>query len=140
MMTIGSVLLVIRPRQQGHVVDHVYKDMWQITSRRTCGRPYQQTMSTRTCGRPLQQATIAKDMWWTMSAYHVSKYTWNNQMMTSVKRKLACSMTTSDVSKLRHSGRIASEVSPPRNIKSPKVPKDEGLKSLSVVDLRYIGS
>jgi hypothetical protein len=59
-------------------------------------------------------------------------------MMTSVKRKLARAMSTSDVSKLRHSGRIASGVSPPRNVKSPEVPKDEGPKSLSVVDLRYI--
>jgi hypothetical protein len=57
--------------------------------------------------------------------------------MTSVKRKLAIAMSTSDVSKLRHSERIASGVSPPRNVKSPEVLKDEGLKALSVVDLRY---
>jgi hypothetical protein len=75
-----------------------------------------------------------------MSADHVSEYTWHNQMMTSVKRKLARAMSTSDVSKLRHSRRIASGVSPPRNVKSPEVPKDEGLKSLSAVDLRYTGS
>jgi hypothetical protein len=67
-----------------------------------------------------------------MSADHVSEYTWHNQMMTSVKKKLARAMSTSDVSKLRHSGRIASGVSPPRNVKSPEVPKDEGPKSLSV--------
>jgi hypothetical protein len=64
---------------------------------------------------------------------HVSKYTWNNQKMTSVKRKLARAMSTSDVSELRHSGRIASGVS---NVKSHEVPKDEDPKLLSVVDLR----
>jgi hypothetical protein len=70
-------------------------------------------------------------------ADHVSKYTWHNQMMTCVKRKLAHAMSTHDVNKLRHSGRITSGVSPPRNVKSPEVPKDEVLKSLSVIDLRY---
>jgi hypothetical protein len=64
---------------------------------------------------------------------HVSKYTWHNQKMTSVKRKLARAMSTSDVSELRHSGRIASGVS---NVKSYEVPKDEDLKFLSTVDLR----
>jgi hypothetical protein len=59
---------------------------------------------------------------------HVNKYTWHNQMMTSVKRKLARAMSTSDVSKLRHSGRFTSEGSSPTNVKSPEVPKDEGLK------------
>jgi hypothetical protein len=59
-------------------------------------------------------------------------------MMTSVKRKLACAMKTSDVSKLRHSGRISLGVSLPRNVKSPEVLKDEGTKSLLFVDLRYI--
>jgi hypothetical protein len=92
--------------------------------------------------RPRQQKGIVADLvrrprQQTMSADHVSKYTWHNQVMTSVKRKLARAMSTSDVSKLRHSGRIASGVSPPRNVKSPEVPKDEGPKSLSVVDLRY---
>jgi hypothetical protein len=70
-------------------------------------------------------------------ADHVSKYTWNNQMMTCVKRKLARAMSTRDVNKLCHSGRITSGVSPPRNVKSPEVPKDKVSKSLSVVNLRY---
>jgi hypothetical protein len=73
-----------------------------------------------------------------MSADHISKYTWNNKMMTRVKRKLARAMTTSDVRKLHHSRRIASRVSPPKNVKSPEVSKDEGQKSLSALDLRYI--
>jgi hypothetical protein len=64
---------------------------------------------------------------------HVNKYTWHNQKMTSIKRKLAHAMSTSDVSELRHSGRIASGVS---NVKSYEVPKDEDPKFLSVVDLR----
>jgi hypothetical protein len=70
-------------------------------------------------------------------ADHVSKYTWHNQMMTCVKRKLAHAMSTRDVNKLRHSRRITSGVSPPRNVKSLKVPKDEVSKSLSVINLRY---
>jgi hypothetical protein len=68
---------------------------------------------------------------------HVSKYTWYNQKITSIKRKLAHSMSTSDVSELRHSGRISLGVS---NVKSYEVPKDEDLKLLSVVDLRNTGS
>jgi hypothetical protein len=64
---------------------------------------------------------------------NVSKYTWHNQMMTSVKRKLARSMSISYVRKLRHSGRFTSGVSSPTNVKIPKVPKDEGPKSLYVV-------
>jgi hypothetical protein len=107
-----------------HRIWKTYEDRWI----RVVG---QQTMSARTCGRPHQQGYVAD---------HVSEYTWHNQMMTSVKRKLARAMSTSDVSKLRHFGRIASGVSPPRNVKSPEVLKDEGLKSLSVVDLRYTGS
>jgi hypothetical protein len=75
-----------------------------------------------------------------MSADHVSEYTWHNQMMSSVKKKLVHAMSKSDVRNLRHSGRIASGVSPPRNVKSLEVLKDEGPKSLSVIDLRYIGS
>ena len=75
-----------------------------------------------------------------MSVDHVSKYAWHNQVMTSIKRKLARAMPTSDIRKLRHSGRIASGVSPPRNVKSIEVPKGKGLKSLSVIDLRYIAS
>jgi hypothetical protein len=110
----------------------------------------QQTMSARTHARPCQNRKsvdhVYKDMWNTMFADHdskrhvadhVSKYTWHNQMMTCVKRKLAHAMSTHDVNKLRHSRRITSRVSPPRNVKSLKVPKDEGSKSLSVVDLRY---
>jgi hypothetical protein len=98
----------VRPRQQGHAADH-------SKSTRTCGRPCQQT-TTRTCGRPRTRTCgSARHV-----ADHVSKYTWHNQMMTSVKRKLARAMSTSDVSKLRHSGRITSGVSPPRNVKSPK--------------------
>jgi hypothetical protein len=88
-MTVGSGLLVSRPCQQGHVADHVRK-------------PCQQTTSIRTCGRPRQQGRVAED--------HVSKYTWHNQMMTCVKKKLACAMSTRDVNKLRHSGRITSGV------------------------------
>jgi hypothetical protein len=80
---------------------------------------------------------ISKHMWQTISAYHVSEYTWHNQMMTSVKNKLACAMSTSDVRKLCHSGRIASGVSPPRNVKSSKVLKDGGSNSLSVVNIGY---
>jgi hypothetical protein len=68
---------------------------------------------------------------------HVSKYTWDNHMMTCVKRKLAHAMSTCDINKLHHSKRITLGVSPPRNFKSPKVLKDEVPKSLSVVDLRY---
>jgi hypothetical protein len=95
-----------RPRQQGRMGDL----RQQATSARTCGRPRQQGhvadhISKNTCGRP-RHAEVT--------------YTWHNQMMTSVKRKLARAMSTSDVSKLRHSGRIASGVSPPRNVKSPK--------------------
>jgi hypothetical protein len=89
-MTVGSGLLVSRPRQQ-------------TTSART-----------RTCGRPRQKDTSAdhvskEDMWQTMLADHVNKYTWHNQMMTSVKRKLARAMSTSDISKLRHSGDLLRE-------------------------------
>jgi hypothetical protein len=131
-MTVGSGLLVSRPRQQGHATDHIYKDMWQTTSARTHGRPRQQTMSTRTCGRPRQQTTSTRTCGRPCQqghvadhvSRHVNKYTWHNQMMTSVKRKLARAMSTSDVSKLRHSGRITSGVSPPRNVKSPEVPKE----------------
>jgi hypothetical protein len=43
-----------------------------------------------------------------MSIDHISKYTWNNQMMISVKRKLAHAMSTCDVNKLHHSGRFTS--------------------------------
>jgi hypothetical protein len=89
-------------------------------------------------GRTTSADHVYKDMWQTKLADHVSKYTWHNQMMTSVKRKLARAMSTSDVSKLRHSGRFTSGVSSPTNVKSPEVPKDEGPKSLSAVDLRYI--
>jgi hypothetical protein len=41
---------------------------------------------------------------------HIGKDTWNNQMMNTVKRKLTHAMSTSDISKLRHSGIIASRV------------------------------
>jgi hypothetical protein len=68
---------------------------------------------------------------------HISKYTWHNQMMTCVKRKSSRSMSTHDLNKLSHFGRITSGVSPPRNVKILEVPKDEVLKSLSVVDLRH---
>jgi hypothetical protein len=64
---------------------------------------------------------------------HISKYTWNNQRMTSVQRKLVCSMSTSDVNDLCHSKRFTSEGSSPENVKSLEVPKDKGPKSLSVV-------
>jgi len=89
------------------------------------------TMSTRTCGRPHQQGYVAD---------HIRKYTRNNHMMTSVKRKLARAMSTSDISKLHHSRRIALGVSPPRNVKSPEVSKEKGSKSLLVIDIRYIKS
>jgi hypothetical protein len=46
---------------QGHVVDHVSKDMWQTTSARTCDKD--------------------------MSANHVDKDMWHSQIMTSVKMK-----------------------------------------------------
>jgi hypothetical protein len=58
-------------------------------------------------------------------ADHVNKYTWHNHMMTCVKRKLARAISTRDVNKLHHSERITSGVSPPRNVKSLEVPKDE---------------
>jgi hypothetical protein len=83
-------------------------------------------------GRTTSAYHVYKDMWQTKLADHV-KYTWHNQMMTSVKRKLAHAMSTSDVSKLRHSERFTSGVSSPTNVKSPEVPKDEGPKSLSVI-------
>jgi hypothetical protein len=104
-----------------HWIWKTYEDCWI----RVVG---QQTTLARTCGIPHQQGYVSN---------HVSEYTWNNQMMTSVKRKLVRAMSTSDVSKLRHSGRISSGVSPPRNVKSPEVLKDEGPKELSAVDLRY---
>jgi hypothetical protein len=97
-------------------VDHVNKDIWQIMSSRVCGRPCQQ-------GRVVDH--VSKDTWKTMSEYHVSKYTWHNQMMTCVKRKLACAMSTHDVNKLHYSRRITSGVSPLANGKSSEVPKDE---------------
>jgi hypothetical protein len=68
---------------------------------------------------------------------HIGKDTWKNHMMTTVKRKLTHAMSTSDVSKLRHFGRIALGVLPRTNVKSNEVLKDEGLKSLSTIDLRY---
>jgi hypothetical protein len=152
-MTVGSGLLVIIPHQQGHVANHVYKEMWQTTSTRTCGRPCQNTMSIWTCGRPCQQTTstrtrgrpcqkiyISRPCQKRHLVHHVSKYTWHNQMMTSVKRKLACTMSTSDIRKLCHSGIFSSEVSAPRNVKTPEVSKDEGPKSLSAIDLIHIGS
>jgi hypothetical protein len=46
----------------------------------------------------------------------------------------ACVMSTSDISKLRHSGRIASGVS---NVKIHKFLKNEDSKSLSFIDIRY---
>ena len=76
-------------------------------------------------------------MWQTMSEDHVNKYTWHNQMMISFKKKLARAMSTSDVSKLRHFGRIALGVLSWTNVESPEVSKDKGMKSLSVVDMRY---
>jgi hypothetical protein len=91
--------------------DHLNKDMWQ-------------TMSTNTCGRPHQQGHVED---------HVNKYTWHNQMMTSVKRNLARAMSTSDIRKLRHSERFTSEGSSQTNVKSLEVPKEKGLNSLSVV-------
>jgi hypothetical protein len=72
-----------------------------------------------------------------MSEDHINNYTWHNQMMTYVKKKLARAMSTCDVNKLRHYERITLGVSPPRNVKSLEVPKDKVLKSLSVVNLRY---
>jgi hypothetical protein len=101
----------------------IYDDHWirvvgqQTTSAKTYGRSRQQTTSARTCGRPRQQGRVAED--------HVSKYTWHNQMMTCVKRKLTRAMSTHDVNKLRHSRRITSGVSPLANDKSSEVPKDE---------------
>jgi hypothetical protein len=87
--------------------DHLSKDMWQTTS-------------TRTCGRPRQQGHVEYHVSKEHVEDHVSKYTWNNQMMTSVKRKLARAMSTSDVSKLHHSERFSSEVSSPKMSKVPK--------------------
>ena len=54
-------------------------------------------------------------------------------MMTNVKRKLARAMSTSDISKIRHSERFTLEVSSPTNVKSLEVLKDEGPNSLSAV-------
>jgi hypothetical protein len=91
--------------------DHLINDTWH-------------TMSSRTCGISHQQGHVE---------YHVSKYTWHNQMMTSVKRKLARAMSTSDVSKLRHFGRSTSEGSSPKNVKSLEVPKDKGSNLVLVI-------
>jgi hypothetical protein len=53
--------------------------------------------------------------------------------MASVKRKLTHAMSTSDISELHHSRRIASRVS---NVKSYEVLKDDNPKFLSAVDIR----
>jgi hypothetical protein len=98
------------------LVDHIYKDIWKTTS----------------------AYHVYKDMWQTTSEDHVNKYTWHNQMMTSVNRKLVHAMSKSDVSKLHHSVRFTLGVSPPTNVKSLEVSKDEVLKSLSTIDMRYI--
>jgi hypothetical protein len=97
-------------------VHHVNKDIWQITSARTCSRPHKQ-------GGVVDH--ISKDTWQTTSEDHINKYTSHNHMMTSVKRKLARAMSTCDINKLRHSERITLGVSPLENDKSSDVPKDE---------------
>jgi hypothetical protein len=58
--------------------------------------------------------------------------------LTDMYNYLAYDMSKSDVRKIRHSERFTLGVSSPKNVKSPEVPKDEGLKLLSIVDLRYI--
>jgi hypothetical protein len=83
-----------------------------------------------TCWKTTSTNPVNKDMWQTMSTDHVSEYTWHSHMMTSVKKKLSCATSRSDVRKLHHSGRIALGVSLPRNVRSLEVPKDEGPKSL----------
>jgi hypothetical protein len=55
MMTIGSGLLVSRPRLQGCLVDHANKDTWQTTSTRTVGKPCQQGYMEDHVRRPRQQ-------------------------------------------------------------------------------------
>jgi hypothetical protein len=150
MMTIGLGLLVSRPRQQEHVVDHIYKNMWHTMSTRThgrlrhnttsswtCGRPRQQTTSTMTHGRPRQKICVSISCQKRHVPDHVNKYTWHNQMMTSINWKLARAMSTSDIRKLRHSERISLGVSPSRNVKSPEVSKDKVPKLLLAIDLRY---
>jgi hypothetical protein len=106
----------------------------------------QQTTSARTCGRFTSTNHVSKDVWEIhvdeprqqgRVEDHVGKDTWHNQMMTTVKRKLTHAISTSDVSKLCHFGRIALGFLPRTNVKSPEVPKDEGPKSLSAFDLRY---
>jgi hypothetical protein len=56
---------------------------------------------------------------------HVRKCTWHNQMMTCVNRKLARAMSTCDVNKSCHSGRITLGVSPLVNEKNFEVLNDE---------------
>jgi hypothetical protein len=68
---------------------------------------------------------------------HISKYTWHNQIMTCVKRKLAHSMSTRDVNSYVTLGELLREFHHQEMFKSLEVPKDEGPKSLLVVDLRY---
>jgi hypothetical protein len=116
---------VSRPHQQGRVGDL----RQQTTSARTYGRSrqdvWQTTCQQHTCGRPRQQGHVADHDNDKCQVEDHFKYTWHNQMMTCVKRKLAHAMSTSDVNKLRHSGRITSGVSPLANDKSSEVPKDE---------------
>jgi len=106
------------------IEDHVYKDMWQSTS----ANHVYKDMSHTTLVDHNNKGNVAE---------HVNKYTWHNQMMKSLKRTLAHAISVSDVSELCHSGRISSGVSPPRNLKSPKVLKDKDSKSLLSVDLTY---
>jgi len=58
-------------------------------------------------------------------------------MMTSVKRKLAHAMSKSEVRKIHHYERFTLGFSSPTNVKNPKVPKDEGPKSLSSIRYEY---
>jgi hypothetical protein len=74
-MTIGSVFSFSRPRHQGHMEDHVYKDMWQTTSiyhdnKRHVADHVNKPQQQKTCGRPRQQTMTAKDMSQTTSADH----------------------------------------------------------------------
>jgi hypothetical protein len=75
-MTIGSGLLVGRPHHQGHVIDHVYKDMWKTTSARTHGRPHQHGNVVDHVSRPHQQGHVVDHVRRSTSSDHVRKYMW----------------------------------------------------------------
>jgi hypothetical protein len=66
-MRIGSGLLFNKLHQQGHTINHVYKDMWQTKSIDHVNKDVWEIYVSRPC----QQGPVAehtnKDMWQTMS-------------------------------------------------------------------------